>query len=158
MKAWNGALTAVGIVGGLFVLLGHYVERDSYRCRICSTKKYESQLRLGLWVGPSVPLMPTWERVVETRFFREVLPVNHRHDWMFAQGSPYYLFGTKWGGCAIGGGRHSNQICEMYESSPEFRSFIQSKLQNGSLNNSNLMALMASPEKIDAFLQTYPEK
>lgn len=155
MKAWSGVFTLAGVIAGLFVLLGHYVERDSYRCRVCSTKKYDSQLRVGLWVGPSIPLTPTWERVVETRFLHEVLPPNHTHDWMFAQGSPYYLFGAKWGGCAIGGGRHSNQICDMYESSPEFRSFIQTKLQNGSLNNTNFITLMASPESINAFFQTY---
>jgi hypothetical protein len=74
-----------------------------------------------------------------------LLPVNHRHTWKFAQGSPYYFFGTTWAGCAIGGGRYVNNLCWKYESSPQFRAFIQMKLDDGSITKSNLIALMTRP-------------
>lgn len=151
-------LTATGILAGLLVLLGNYVERDWYRCRVCSTRKYQTQWHLGFWIGASIPLTPKWQRFQETRFSHELLFPEHQHEWLFAQGSPYYFFGTKWAGCAIGEGRHANRFCDMYESNAQFRDFIRAKLQNGSLLKSNLVTLVTNPEQVDAFLQTYPGK
>ena len=115
-------------------------------------------------MGASVPMTPTWQHVTETRFRQDFLPADHIHNWKYAQGSPYYLFGTIWSGCAIGDGRHANQLCEMYESAPEFRTFIQSKLHDGSLARTNIVELMSSPwtggasqqeKDADALLDTF---
>jgi hypothetical protein len=115
-------------------------------------------------MGASVPLTPTWERITETRFRHDFLPADHIHDWKYAQGSPYYFFGTKWGGCAVGGGGYVNELCEMCESGPDFRAFIQTKLRDGSLAKTNIVALMSSPWKggaspqkkeADALLDTF---
>src|SRR5204862_8139580 len=111
-----------------------------------------------------VPLTPSWQRIAETRFQHDLLTEDHVHDWMFAQGSPYHFFGTTWGGCAIGAGRHVSEICQMYESSPEFREFIEQKLRDGSLARSNVIAMMSirrtgepSPlrKDADALLETF---
>ena len=134
-----------GTVLAVAALVFHYKERDSYRCQICFAKKDVFQWRLGSWVGDSMPLTPRWERITDTHFQRDFLPADHVHDWMFAQGSPYHFFGTTWGGCAIGGGRHVSELCEMYESSEEFRSFIAQRLRDGSLSKSNVIALMSAP-------------
>lgn len=134
---------AMGAVGALAVLLLHYKERDSYRCQVCFAGRDVFQWRLGLWPDPFMPLTPRWERIVGTRFLHDFLPVNHVHDWKFAQGSPYFFFGTTWGGCAIGGGRHGSELCQLYESSPEFRVFVEKKLRDGSLNRSNVVAVMS---------------
>jgi hypothetical protein len=138
-------LLVAGMVATVALLLLHYKQRDSYRCRICSSTQDVSQWRLGLWMSASVPLTPSWERVTETRFFHDFLPPNHVHDWVFAQGSPYHFFGTTWGGCAIGGGRHINELCQLYESNSRFRTFLQTKLRDSSLLKSNIIALMANP-------------
>jgi hypothetical protein len=115
-------------------------------------------------MGASVPLTPTWERVKETRFRHDFLPADHIHDWKYAQGSPYYFFGTTSGGCAIGSGRYANEICQMYESIPEFRIFIQTNLHDGSFVKTNIVAMMsrlwtdrASPQQkeADALLNTF---
>jgi hypothetical protein len=83
---------------------------------------------------------------------------------MFAQGSPYHFFGTTWGGCAIGAGRYVSEICQMYESSPEFREFMGQKLRDGSLARSNVIAMMSirrtgEPSSLkkeaDALLETF---
>ena len=138
-------LVVMAAAAGVAVLLLHYVERVSYRCQVCSSTKDVFQWRLGSWMGASVPLTPTWERVTATRFLHDFLPAHHTHDWKFAQGSPYYFFGTTSGGCAIGGGRHVNELCQTYESSAQFRTFIQTKLLDGSLTKSNVIALLSSP-------------
>src|SRR6266851_2325523 len=106
MTAWirTGFLVVVAVAAGVTILLLHYKERDSYRCQVCSSTKDVVQWRLGAWTGGSVPLSPKWERVAATQFLHDFLPTNHTHDWKFAQGSPYYFFGTRWGGCALGGG------------------------------------------------------
>jgi len=138
-------LLVIAAGAGVLVLLLHYKERDSYRCQLCFSTKDVYQWRLGLWAGPSVPLTPAWEHVMETKFLHDLLPVSHRHTWKFAQGSPYYFFGTTWAGCAIGGGRYINNLCWKYDSSPQFRAFVQSKLKDGSITKSNLIALMTRP-------------
>jgi hypothetical protein len=115
-------------------------------------------------MGMSVPLTATWEHITETRFRHDFLPGDHIHNWKYAQGSPYYFFGTMSGGCGIGDGRHVNKLCEMYESVPEFRTFIQTKLRDGSLAKTNIVALMSSPwtggaspqeHEADALLDTF---
>ena len=130
---------------GLCVLLFAYKERDTDRCQVCFATKDVYQWRIGAWFEPSLPLSPKWERVAETHFRRDFLPANHTHQWQFAQGSPYYFLGLKWGGCAIGAGRHVSELCDVYESSEDFRKFIQAKLQDGSLTQSNLITLMSNP-------------
>jgi len=144
-------LTIGGSVLIVVVLLLNYKQRNSYYCQDCWSRKDVYQWRLGLWMDTSIPLTPTWERVTETRFHQDFLSTEHVHNWIFAQGSPYYFFGTTWGECAIGAGRHSSEVCEMYDSDPEFRAFIQTKLHDGSLTKSNLVALVSSSASQNAF-------
>ena len=143
MTAKTRLVVVVGAVAAVAALLLHYKQRDSSRCQICFAKKDVFQWRLGSWAGASIPLTPSWERVSDTHFQQDFLPGDHVHDWMFAQGSPYYFFGTSWRGCAIGGGRYVSELCQMYESSPDFRTFITQKLRDGSLAKSNVVALMS---------------
>jgi hypothetical protein len=60
--------------------------------------------------------------------FSDFLQANHQHLWRFAQGSPYYCFGTKWGGCAIGGGRHQSEIATLYQIDDEFRAYVSNRM------------------------------
>jgi len=142
-------LIAIAGIAVACLFFFNFLERDSYRCEVCFSTRDVYQWRLGEWFGPSLPLTPTWERVAETRFRHDILPANHVHEWKYAQGSPYYCFGTMWGGCAIGGGRHVSDLFQMYESNPNFRTFIQAKLGDGTLSKSNLVKL-ASYESADA--------
>lgn len=132
-----------GAVLGIAVLLLHYKQRDSYRCQTCFSAKSVYQWRVGGWSALSIPLTPSWQRITETHFQHDFFSSNHVHDWAFAQGSPYYFFGTKWGGCAIGAGRHVSDVCQMYESNSRFRAFIAQRLREGSLSTSNLFAMAA---------------
>jgi hypothetical protein len=160
-KRWLFALGGFVVIAAL---LFHYKERDSYRCQSCWTRRDVFQWRLGSWGGFSAPLTPSWERVSETRFQHDFLPTGHTHDWKFAQGSPYHFFGTTWGGCAIGSGRHVSELSHMYESSSEFRAFISRGLGDGTLTRSNIVAMMSCPrlaepspiqKEADALLETF---
>jgi len=144
-KARKRLLLVIGSVIAVAALFLHYMQRDSYRCQVCFTKKDAFQWRLGEWGDWSVPLTPRWERITETRFAHDFIPADHVHDWMFAQGSPYRFFGTTWAGCAIGAGRRVSGLCQMYESSSEFRAFLQGRLRDGSLAKSNLIAMVSVP-------------
>jgi hypothetical protein len=143
-------LTIGGGVLVVLILLFIYKQRDSYYCQECWSKKDIYQWRLGLWMGASVPLTPSWIRITETHFQQDFLPTAHVHNWAFAQGSPYYLLGTTWAGCAIGAGRHVSEVCEMYNTSSEFRVFVQAKLKDGSLTKSNVLALVSNSANRDA--------
>src|SRR5260221_139192 len=108
-------LTGFVALTALALLLLHFRQRNSYRCQVCFSKRDVTQWRVGFWMGTSVPLTPSWQRVTDTHFLQDHLSTNHLHVWKFAQGSPYYFFGTTWGGCAIGGGRYISDFCWMYE-------------------------------------------
>jgi hypothetical protein len=140
------SLMVVAVIAGVVALLFHYKERDFYRCVACSSVKAVTQWRLGLWGPESVPLTPHWERVTESRIVYDFLPVNHTHDWKFAQGSPYYFFGLAWGGCGVGIYKYGSQFCVAYEGSSDFRSFIQAKLRDGSLSKSRVTELVGDSE------------
>jgi hypothetical protein len=138
-------LIGLGGIAFVFLLLFHYKERDSYRCQSCSSVKNVFQWRLGTWIGGSIPLTPAWEQIDESHLRRDFFPINHVHDWKFAQGSPYHFFGTKWGGCALGAGRQMSSFCQTYESNLRFRTFILEKLKDGSLARSNVIAMVSEP-------------
>ncbi len=137
---------SVGITS-VAVLLLHFKQRDSYRCQTCFAKEDVFQWRVGFWMSTSVPLSPQWARVSETRLQQDFFATNHLHDWKFAQGSPYHFFGTTWGGCAIGSGRHVSDLCYLYERNDKFRDFVGRKFADGSLTQSNFVALASNTER-----------
>lgn len=135
-----------GIVS-VAVLLLHFKQRDSYRCQTCFAKKDVFQWRVGFWMGASAPLSPQTIHVSETRLQQDFFGVNHSHDWKFAQGSPYRFFGTTWSGCALGSGRRGSDLCYLYERNDRFRDFIGRKFADGSLTQSNFLALAFNTDR-----------
>src|SRR5260221_9852086 len=77
--------------------------------------------------------------------FIEKADPKAQSDWLLAQGSRYHFFGTTWAGCAIGGGRSISPLCQMYQSNPDFRTVIQTKVRDGSMTESNAKALISIP-------------
>jgi hypothetical protein len=136
----------IGVVGAAGLLL-HFKQRNSYRCQTCFSTQDVFQWRMGFWMDASVPLSPQWTRVSETRLQRDFFTNNHSHNWKFAQGSPYQLFGTTWGGCAIGSGRQVSDLCYLYERKNKFRDFIGRKFADGLLTQSNFLALVSNTDR-----------
>lgn len=115
------------LIYAAFFLL--YRQRNTYQCETCLSRKHEFQWFAGSWSVYSFPI--TAKRVIEqpSLVFRDFVEPNHQHQWVFAQGSPYYCFGVKWGGCAIGGGRHQSEMATLYQIDEDFRSYISKRIQ-----------------------------
>jgi len=135
----------IGSMALAFCLL-NYRERNSYYCQTCWSRKDVYQWRVGLWMEGSIPLTPSWERSTQTQIQMDFFPSNHIHHWEFAQGSPYYFFGTTWSGCAIGAGRHVNQLGAIYNSRADFRQFVKNQIRSGTLTSSNFIAMASLPD------------
>jgi hypothetical protein len=60
-----------------------------------------------------------------------LFPPDHQHSWQFAQASPYYLFGKRWGGCAIGASRHLSPFAFAYLRDPGFPTFVDDLVRRG---------------------------
>lgn len=125
----------------LFCLFFHYKERDSYSCPVCFSRQHVYQWRLGLWIGMSLPLTPAWQITEESKLLGNIIDEKHQHNWEFYQGSPYYFFGTTWGGCALGGGRRANDIVELYNEEQGFRDLISKKIISDKLSRERFLEL-----------------
>ena len=147
---------AGGIVG-IFLLtivgLQNYKQRDTYRCSRCHAAKHDFQWRVGQWSGLSLPLTPKWEQIEDTDFGHEFLDTEHSHVWEYAQGSPYYLFGTRWGGCAIGKGRHISTWFSFYSQHPDFRAFIKAEVVKGKVSRQDIINWFSEPATGDDAFQ-----
>lgn len=137
----------VAAIAAALVLL-HFQQFDNYRCQLCQSRRQVRQWRVGFWMGPSLPLSPRREIVEDSHFYRDFFGSTHVHNWKFAQGSPYYFLGTTWGGCAIGGGRYTSQLFQLYERDAGFRNFVQTGLTNGALSYSNVLSLIADASPV----------
>lgn len=143
---------AVKIAAGFAVLAvlsppyGLRRDRDSYQCQTCLSKRHEFQWRVGEWSSPSFPVSPKRTVIEGSRTFQRYTPQPHSHEWRYAQGSPYYWFGTTWGGCALGAGRHKNDLANLTEKPfEEFDEFLAKKLSSGQLTTNQLYAALVSP-------------
>ena len=133
----------IAIALGAFVVLaaiappyGLRRDRDSYQCQTCFSKRHEFQWKVGDWSGLSLPVSNKRLVVEESRILRNFTPMPHEHEWVYAQGSPYYWFGSSWGGCALGGGRARNDLVTMLEMSVgDCDQFIGDKLKSGELSS-----------------------
>ena len=72
----------------------------------------------------------------------------HQHEWEFMQESPYYQFGTKWGGCALGGGGRRNKFAKDYEGLPDFREFIPGKINSRLITKEQILQLLTMPRHL----------
>lgn len=124
---------------------GLYRERDTYQCSTCLSKRDVFQWRIGDWSSHSIPLSNHREQIADSLTLKRFTPLPHVHDWRFAQGSPYYWFGTQWGGCAIGPGRHRNDLAELMERpSRGFDDYVYRKLTTGGVTTNQLYEALIS--------------
>jgi hypothetical protein len=136
----SGAIAAI-----LLFAVFNFKQRDSYSCATCHSDRHVFQWRLGFWITASLPLSPSWEVVEQSNIYRDLFPAGHRHEWEFGQGSPYYVFGLVWSGCALGAARDMNEFAEFYELDPGFREFLQHRIISGSLTKETLLRVVMLP-------------
>lgn len=140
-RAVVGVIIAMIAIAALFPV-GPYRERNTYRCDVCFAKRDVFRWWFGSWGTFAFPISGRSEVISETKFGERFLPDHKKHLWSFAQGSPYY-WGARWGGCALGSGRHLGQAFPMYEDSEEFRTFIENKITAGKLTPAKVVSILS---------------
>jgi hypothetical protein len=153
--AFIGVLFFTGSSLGLALLLFHFRQIDFYRCQTCLAEREVVQWRFGLWTRASVPTSPRQEFAGKTHFCIDFFPADHAHVWKLADTAPYHFFGTMRAGFAGGDAQRPNLLFTLYEWQPEARSYIDARIQKGSLTRSRAIELISNhQEKGDpAFLQ-----
>lgn len=129
---------------GWVVLFGHFLLVDNFTCQSCMSSMSEEQWRLGLQplgypifghdkmpAYRSLPLTAPKQRVKANTAASRLFPRNHRHVWQFRQSSPYYLFGKRWGGCALGPPRQYSPFAYAYLHHSEFPLFVEQLIRAG---------------------------
>ena len=144
-RLWIGApLTAV-LVAGLLSPFGLHRDVKRFRCSTCLSTRQDSQWFLGEWSGPSIPVSPRRQIIVDSVTLGRFTPQPHQHEWRFSQGSPYFLFGMS-RGYALGAGRHVNRLADSVEEiSDQAVPFLSRKLAAGELSTNQLYQALISP-------------
>lgn len=139
-------VATITMIAAVVFQVGPYRERNSYRCDICFAERDEFRWWFGAWGAFAIPISGRSEIIGQTKFGQTFLPEHTQHRWVFAQGSPYY-WGSRWGGCALGSGRHASQTFAMYEESSEFRAFIDKKISAGRLTRFQVVEIFSEPSR-----------
>ena len=137
--------------GLLFILvaglaLGHYEWRETYRCNLCFSRMTVSEWRLGVqplgypvfgadrtFTFGSIRLTTPVEHVLPSSATR-LFPQEHRHEWVFAQASPFYLFGKKWAGCVLGESRQMSPFAYAFLNNSDFRAHAEHLIRSNQLS------------------------
>jgi hypothetical protein len=162
-RLWKRVVAGAVIV---VVCLLNYRERRSYVCQVCFSGRDDYQWRVGDWGTLSLPITPTSSQFRFSGFAKDFALTNHQHQWKFAQGSPYFFFGTRWGGCALGGGRHTSDLFRIYETDDEFRKYVRDRIANGSISTAKFIELAGCMDReetigkkqAEEFVEGYFEK
>lgn len=167
------------------LVLGHYRWQEDYRCELCFAQKSVSEWRLGaqplgypIFGGDkpltfrSIRLTKPVEHVspsVATRLF----PVEHRHEWIFAQASTYYLFGEKPAGRVLGTSRQMSPFAYAFLNNPEFRAYAEELIRSNRLSQTQAVSMfvfdpgregrldpryMRGMQMVRDFLATHPNR
>jgi hypothetical protein len=154
VKKLIGFLFIVSVIA--FPLLSHFKWEESYLCKDCLAHKTVTEWRMGVqplgyplfgrqsgFTERSIRLTDPVEHftpsVGETLF-----PPEHQHEWVFAQASPYYLFGKRWGGCLLGAPRRMNPFAYAFLNNADFRADVEERVRSGQLSQSEARAMFLS--------------
>lgn len=154
---------AIGIAATVlaaWLLLCHYVVDQSLVCRACAATGSHTQWFLGVMPlghpvfhdsgsihGPwSLPLTPEHLQVAPSLATARLFRPDHVHEWLSIGASPYYAFGQRWGGCAIGAPRHRGPFAAAYLEDAEFRAFVEDLIVQGTYDRPTMAAYFAAEE------------
>jgi hypothetical protein len=138
---------ACAFVLGSFVF-GPFRERRTYFCQTCFARKDVYQWNVGQWSKFSLPVSRHTYLITPSHFGGDFLAEHTQHNFVFAQGSPYY-WGRHWSGCALGAGRHLSEAFQTYEREPDFRSYIGQALKDGKMKTNDVVRLMVEGAKLE---------
>ena len=146
------------VVAAVWLLLCHYRFVENYRCGECLARRTDTSWWLGVMPlgypvlhdsgslhGPvSFVLSRTEGVVVPNSATTQLFPGSHAHTRVLAQASPYYLFGTRWGGCALGSSYQLSPFAYLYLEDAGFREYVARALEAGRFKREALIALYAA--------------
>lgn len=145
-----------------FLFPSFFMQRNSYRCPACLSKKdcYQYLMEIGNR-GPKIALDNPHDKIFESETCRLFLKKQHVHQWNFMQGSPYLLPYLTWSGCAIGGNRRASEFGEAFEQCLDFRMLILKKIEKKELNEQEVLIFLLmpcyKPEKGEEFYENFEE-
>jgi len=135
-----------------------YKERMSYGCYDCRSRKHEYQWFIGLWGGFDLPISFQNNVIDESRIYKDFFNDKHKHNWQFSQGSPYYFFGTRWGGCALGRRPPMNDFVGYYEVYEDFREYVKKMEKQGKIDKERILSFLkieGENEEINEFIDKF---
>jgi hypothetical protein len=128
----------------LFTPISFYKQRSSYQCSGCISNKSVYQWYFGFGGLWGFPISPEWEDLKISRVCKDFAPANHKHNWVFAQGSSYRL-GFIWYGCALGSGKNIGEMGHYYNLSEDFREYITEQENQKRLTHDQILNLLTLP-------------
>jgi hypothetical protein len=141
------AIVVLGI-GALGPPYGLRRDRDSFMCAGCFSKRHEYQWKVGEWNRSSLSVSAKRAVMDESLIYRLFTSKPHVHDWQFVQGSPYYWFGSRWGGCAIGGNIHENDLAMILDHGDDgCAEFLIEKASSKQLSTNQIYQALVSPAR-----------
>jgi len=81
------------VVLAMLMVLFYYRDKRNYLCEGCHSRLVENQARIGIWMMFSIPILRVSAEEIPSHLYLDFLVSGHSHDWVFAQGSPYGVFG-----------------------------------------------------------------
>ena len=143
------SFVVVGAIGfGVLVLVGGilvYEVRGSMECQECLSRAQFARWSAGMFPQHEHVLTSDQLEVEKTHIASDLLSPTHRHLWRLRQASPYYFWGTKWGGCVTYGSRW-NSFARRYEEDVGFRGFLRRQVADGHLSSEDLLHYLLTPD------------
>ena len=151
------AVWSVLLAAALWLLLCHYHYVEHYHCSECLARRTDAQWRVGVTplgyplfhdsgtvYGPgSFALLRRVGAVEPSLATTQLFPPSHTHRWTFVQGSPYYLFGTRWAGCALGSGYRYTPFAYAWGDAG-FREYVSHLVESGRYSREHLVQLFTA--------------
>ena len=139
-SAWLICIATLMLFASMFLI---YSDRQIFRCPGCLSEQETFQWKAGTWSSADLTLTSRKAIISPSFTASALLGLTHTHSWIFVQGSPYYVFGTKWGGCALGIGRGiGSSFGWQFEHDEEFRDFLFEKLKTGAVSTNDVVQMI----------------
>lgn len=137
---WGSRILPIAIVIAVVVWVVLFLPfslQNGYQCASCRSWKHVSQWRLI-----AVPGRPKEETIGESQIYRDFFSEAHVHEWRFAHGTSDAIVGSLGRVYSDGLGGSANDFCDWYEHDPEFRDFVQRKIETGDLSKETVIKIV----------------
>lgn len=117
---------------------------NEYQCSTCFSKRYITKSYTDIF-DFRIPVLPQVQRIENSHTYNDYkgnFGVNHRHQWVFRQGT----YRGSVGGCSLGGKLRRSFFAEEYEKNIELRNFIKQKIKNNELETQLVCMILTTSD------------